>query len=158
MRESTGVIAMERKCWFCNLNVLWWLVAETDIRRCEGADIQVGKERLNTISDWYAQYSTLKCAVPLYKWCTVAGGTFKYVVPRLTCQVDMSTRGRSTSDDISTEGQHIWMFHCNRALSVLSYDQLWASTKSRWIIYLRLCLPKILYVWLCSLATASPLY
>ena len=26
-------------------------------------------------------------------------------------EVDMSSRGRSPSDDISTEGQHIWMFH-----------------------------------------------
>jgi len=26
-------------------------------------------------------------------------------------EVDMSWRGCSPSDDISTEGQHIWMFH-----------------------------------------------
>jgi len=26
-------------------------------------------------------------------------------------EVDMSSRGRSPCDDISTEGQHIWMFH-----------------------------------------------
>jgi len=35
----------------------------------------------------------------------VASGTFKYVVPRLTCQ--QSAWGRSPSGDISTEGQHI---------------------------------------------------
>ena len=26
-------------------------------------------------------------------------------------KVDMSTRGHSPSGDISTEGQHVWMFH-----------------------------------------------
>lgn len=41
--------------WNCVLTlqfVILWQVAETDIRWCKGADIQVGKERLNTISDW----------------------------------------------------------------------------------------------------------
>jgi len=36
----------------CMMWLLRWQVAEIDIRRCEGPDIQVGKERLNSISDW----------------------------------------------------------------------------------------------------------
>ena len=35
----------------------------------------------------------------------------KYNIQICCPEVDMSSRGRSPSDDISTEGQHIWMFH-----------------------------------------------
>ena len=71
----------------------------------------------------------------VYKWCTVASGTFKYVVPRLTCHHEgaalvMTFQPRDNIFECSTS-------KC--ASSVLSYDQLRSSTKSRWIIYLRLC-------------------
>jgi len=71
----------------------------------------------------------------VYKWCTVASGTFKYVVPRLTCHHEGTAR-------VMTCQPRDNIFECStskRASSVLSYDQLRASTKSRWIIYLRLC-------------------
>jgi len=59
--------------------------------------------------------------------CTVASGTFKYVVPRLTCQLEgagqvMTFQPRDNIFECSTS---------SRASSVLSYDQLRASTKSR---------------------------
>jgi len=69
----------------------------------------------------------------LYKWCTVASGTFKYVVPRLTCHHEGAAR-------VMTFQPRDNIFECStsrRASSVLSYDQLWASTKSWWMIYLR---------------------
>ena len=71
----------------------------------------------------------------LYKWCTVASGTFKYVAPRLTCHHEGAAR-------VMTFQPRDNIFECStskRASSVLSYDQLRASTKSRWIIYLHLC-------------------
>jgi len=79
----------------------------------------------------------------LYKWCTVASGTFKYVVPRLTCQHEGAAR-------VMTFQPRNNIFECStskRASSVLSYDQLWASTKSRWIIYL------VIYVYVLPLKT-----
>jgi len=72
----------------------------------------------------------------LYKWCTVANETFKYVVPRLAYHHEDAAR-------VMTFQPRDNIFVCStskRASAVLSYDQLRASTKSRWIIiYLRLC-------------------
>jgi len=72
---------------------------------------------------------------PLYKWCTVASGTFKYVVLRLTCHhsgyaLVMTFQPKDNIFECSTS---------NRASFVLMYDQLRASTKSGLIIYLRFC-------------------
>jgi len=67
-----------------------------------------------------------------------ASGTFKYVVPRLTCHHEGAAR-------VMTFQPRDNIFECsaiNCASFVLSYDQLRASTKSRWIIYLRLCFTK----------------
>ena len=68
----------------------------------------------------------------VYKWCTVASGTFKYVVPRLTCHHEGAAR-------VMTFQPRDNIFECStskHASSVLSYDQLRASTKSQWIIYM----------------------
>jgi len=62
--------------------------------------------------------------IKLYKWCTVASGTFKYVVPRLTCHHEDAAR-------VMTFQPRDNIFECStskRASSVLSYDQLRAST------------------------------
>jgi len=85
----------------------------------------------NYHTHWHAVWDS----ITLYKWCTVASGTFTYVVPRLTRHHEGAAR-------VMTFQPRDNIFECStskHASSVLLYDQLRASTKSRWIIYLRLC-------------------
>jgi len=79
------------------------------------------------LSDSRAMTVALSQMITVYKWCTAASGTFKYVVPRLTCHHKgaarvMTSQPRDNIFESSTS---------KRASSVLSYDQPRASTKSR---------------------------
>jgi len=81
----------------------------------------IGKQAPQLINWW------VEWRVTLYKWCTVASGTFKYVVPRLICHHEGAAR-------VMTFQPRDNIFECSTskcASSVLSYDQLRASTKSR---------------------------
>ena len=104
----------------CQLTIVSWVCFSCPVEQCGMAFAMSHHCKAHQQSRHGKNFSASEYHQPLYKWCTVASGTFKYVVPRLTCHHKgaarlMTFQPRSNIFECSTS---------NHASSVLSYDQL----------------------------------